>query len=261
MRTRTSPAPQPTARGRRRVAHRALRAARLLNVIAAIVAGRPPSTSQATRATSVVVLPLPAGATKTVPGAAVAAVRWSGAIEESCLDGGMAHATGLSARALNRHSPPFSGLTEARTVTGVNEPVPRGARDHAPNRPIGSWRVARPKGRFPYARHDGASFVPAWTRGLIEMLRRPLRRAAVLSLGVLLAFPARRRRISVFADADERHADHRREQVPRRRRPRGDGLRRRALPARMRRHPARRCQPVGRAERRPEHSAARTGWS
>ena len=55
-------------------------AARLLKVIAAIVAGSaPPSTSQAIRATSVVVLPLPAGATqRTGPGGAVAAARWSG---------------------------------------------------------------------------------------------------------------------------------------------------------------------------------------
>ena len=57
-------------------------AARVLNVIAAISSGRaaPDAISQATRATSVVVLPLPAGATqRSGPGGAVAAARWSGA--------------------------------------------------------------------------------------------------------------------------------------------------------------------------------------
>ena len=54
-------------------------AARLLKVIAAIDTGSAPSsTSQAMRATRVVVLPEPAGATQsTGPGGAVAAARWS----------------------------------------------------------------------------------------------------------------------------------------------------------------------------------------
>ena len=55
-------------------------------MIAAISSGRavPDATSQAIRATSVVVLPLPAGAThSTGPGGAVAAARWSGASRAS----------------------------------------------------------------------------------------------------------------------------------------------------------------------------------
>ena len=60
-------------------------AARRLKVIAAMDAGSTPvATSQAIRATSVVVLPLPAGATtRTGPGSAVAAARWSGASRAS----------------------------------------------------------------------------------------------------------------------------------------------------------------------------------
>ena len=56
-------------------------AARLLNVIARIASGGVPvAISQAARATSVVVLPLPAGAMHNDgPGGAVAAARWSGA--------------------------------------------------------------------------------------------------------------------------------------------------------------------------------------
>jgi hypothetical protein len=52
-----------------------------------------------------------------------------------------------------------------------------------------------------HARHDGASFVPAWIRGLIEMLRRPLRRASVLALGALLAFAGTAAADSVQADS------------------------------------------------------------
>ena len=60
-------------------------AARLLNVIARIVSGGvPESISHAARATSVVVLPLPAGAMHSDgPGGAVAAARWSGASRAS----------------------------------------------------------------------------------------------------------------------------------------------------------------------------------
>jgi len=45
---------------------------------------------------------------------------------ESFLDGGMAHATGLSARALNRGLPRVWWRTDANAVTRVNEPVPKG---------------------------------------------------------------------------------------------------------------------------------------
>ena len=77
VRTRT--APGSTSIGARAASRRSASscAARLLNVIAAIEAGgAPPSTSQAILATSVVVLPDPAGATHRIgPGGAVAAAR------------------------------------------------------------------------------------------------------------------------------------------------------------------------------------------
>ena len=80
-----SPAPHPSGSSAAWARSPSSSAARLLNVIAAIVAGStPPSTSHAIRATKVVVLPLPAGAThRTGPGGAVAAVRWSGVSRES----------------------------------------------------------------------------------------------------------------------------------------------------------------------------------
>ena len=64
---------------RRRTRSRSSSAARLLNVIAQISSGAAPSSiSHAIRATRVVVLPEPAGAThRTGPGGAVAARRWS----------------------------------------------------------------------------------------------------------------------------------------------------------------------------------------
>jgi hypothetical protein len=81
VRTRTTPGAIPsgaTAASRRSVISTA---ARLLNVIARIAsAGVPVAISHAARATSVVVLPDPAGAMhKEGPGGAVAAARWSGA--------------------------------------------------------------------------------------------------------------------------------------------------------------------------------------
>ena len=81
VRTRTAPGATPsgaTAASSRSVISSA---ARLLNVIARIVSGAVPvSMSHAARATSVVVLPLPAGAMQSDgPGGAVAAARWSGA--------------------------------------------------------------------------------------------------------------------------------------------------------------------------------------
>ncbi len=81
VRTRTDPAGRPS--GASAASSRAVSssAARLLKATTHTDAGSsPPSTSHATRATSVVVLPEPAGAThSTGPGGAVAAARWSGA--------------------------------------------------------------------------------------------------------------------------------------------------------------------------------------
>ncbi len=81
VRTRTDPAGHPS--GSSAASSRAVSssAARRLKATTQTDAGSaPPSTSQATRATSVVVLPDPAGAThRTGPGGAVAAARWSGA--------------------------------------------------------------------------------------------------------------------------------------------------------------------------------------
>ncbi len=84
VRTRTASPDASTPRGARAPASRSRSssAARLLNVIAAIssAAAAPDAISHATRATSVVVLPLPAGATQRIgPGGATAASRWSGA--------------------------------------------------------------------------------------------------------------------------------------------------------------------------------------
>ena len=209
-------------------------AARLLNVIAAIVAGSaPPSTSHATR---------PPGwwschcqpARRTGRVRAVRSRRSVGrAPVGKCVpgrrDGPCDGTIGPGVKPpLTAVQWPHGGPHGDRCQRTGTE----GGRDHAPNRPIGSWRVARPKGRFPYARHDGASFVPAWTRGLIEMLvdhsaGQPCCRSVCSSRS-----PARRRRIwSLRTRTTSRRSST--EQVPRRRRPRGDGLRRRALPARM----------------------------
>ena len=81
VRTRTEPASAPSGPIAASSRSASSTAARLLKATRQIEAGSvPPSTSQATRATSVVVLPLPAGATtSTGPGGAVAAARWSGA--------------------------------------------------------------------------------------------------------------------------------------------------------------------------------------
>ena len=86
VRTRTAPASTPSGASADASRSRSSSAARVLNVIAAISPGVavPESISHATRATSVVVLPLPAGATQSRgPGGAVAAARWSGASRAS----------------------------------------------------------------------------------------------------------------------------------------------------------------------------------
>jgi hypothetical protein len=77
----------------------------LLNVIARIDPGAtPPSINQAARATSVVVLPLPAGAMHSDgPGGAVAAARWSGA-SRSSLEATSGCIRGVCEGALHRRS-------------------------------------------------------------------------------------------------------------------------------------------------------------
>ena len=77
VRTRTTPVSKPSGARAASVRSASSSAARLLKVIAVIDSGSAPSsTSHAIRATSVVVFPLPAGAThSTGPGAAVAAAR------------------------------------------------------------------------------------------------------------------------------------------------------------------------------------------
>jgi hypothetical protein len=92
----------------------------LLNVIAQMDSGAAPSSiSQAMRATSVVVLPDPAGAThSTGPGGATAARRWSGAsrASRSTTDGCPATA-GVSPEALIRRSrPALAGTYGSRQV-------------------------------------------------------------------------------------------------------------------------------------------------
>ncbi len=80
--TNAAPASTPSGSSADASRSRNSSAARVLNVIAAISSGRaaPDATSHAIRATSVVVLPRPAGATQSSgPGGAVAAARWSGA--------------------------------------------------------------------------------------------------------------------------------------------------------------------------------------
>ena len=79
VRTRTVPGRTPSGASAASTRSTSSSAARLLKAIAAIAAaGVPVATSQAIRATSVVVLPLPAGARQsTGPGGAVAAARWS----------------------------------------------------------------------------------------------------------------------------------------------------------------------------------------
>ena len=81
VRTATAPAAIPSGSSAASSRSVISSAARLLKVIARMAfVGVPPSTSHATRATSVVVLPLPAGATHRIgPDGAVAAARWSGA--------------------------------------------------------------------------------------------------------------------------------------------------------------------------------------
>ena len=87
-----APGPRPAARAPPSTRSRSSSAARRLKVIAQMDSGSAPSSmSQAIRATSVVVLPDPAGAThSTGPGGAVAAARWSGCETRQALgDGGM----------------------------------------------------------------------------------------------------------------------------------------------------------------------------
>src|SRR3954447_5706512 len=81
VRTRIAPAVTPSGASADPSRSVSSSAARLLNATTVIAAGSvPSSTRHATRATSVVVLPLPAGATMRIgPGGAVAAARWSGA--------------------------------------------------------------------------------------------------------------------------------------------------------------------------------------
>jgi hypothetical protein len=83
--TRTDPAARPSGSSAASTREAISSAARLLKVTAVICAGSAPvAMSQAIRATSVVVLPLPAGAThSTGPGGAVAAERWSEASRSS----------------------------------------------------------------------------------------------------------------------------------------------------------------------------------
>ena len=79
--TQTLPAARPSGSSAASTRDAISSAARLLNVTAVMAVGLAPvATSHAIRATRVVVLPLPAGAThSTGPGGAVAAARWSGA--------------------------------------------------------------------------------------------------------------------------------------------------------------------------------------
>src|SRR3954451_718238 len=81
VRTRIAPAVTPSGASADPSRSVSSSAARLLNATTVIAAGSvPSSTRHATRATRVVVLPLPAGATMRIgPGGAVAAARWSGA--------------------------------------------------------------------------------------------------------------------------------------------------------------------------------------
>ena len=116
VRTRTAPGATPsgaTAASSRSVISTA---ARLLKVIARIASGGVPvAMSQAARATSVVVLPLPAGAMHSDgPGGAVAAARWSGARRAS-----LASTSGCTRRTSSSttgHSPArSSGALPGRT--------------------------------------------------------------------------------------------------------------------------------------------------
>ena len=129
MRTRTASGATPSGSSAGATRSRSSSAARVLNVMAAIVAGSTPvATSQATRATRVVVLPLPAGAMhRTGPGGAVAAARWSGAsrASRSATAGGRA-ATGSAAVRRGCASAPVGGragdegrLSSIPTLTGA----------------------------------------------------------------------------------------------------------------------------------------------
>ena len=152
-----------------------------------VVGSAPPSTSHAIRATRVVVLPDPAGAThSTGPGGAVAAARWSGVNRSRrCRTDWWATATSVAKEPL-----PATQLPLVRRPLG--DPSQRtgteGGRDHAPDGPIGPWRHAVSARRF----------IPRRARRRVDsgqalgepsaMHHRPLRRAAALSLGALLAF-------------------------------------------------------------------------
>src|SRR5262245_6390042 len=102
-------------------------AARLLNAIAVTVAGStPPSSSQAIRATRVVVLPEPAGAMhRTGPGGAVAAARWSGASRSrsAAAEPATSAIRAGSHRPLHRQSPETgAGAHRVCRVTGALSP-------------------------------------------------------------------------------------------------------------------------------------------
>ena len=131
----SGPAPSPprTPSGASAASSRAVSssAARLLNATMHTDPGSaPPSTSQATRATRVVVLPEPAGAThSTGPGGAVAAARWSGAsrARRSATDGWETAAHGpasVTRRRLPPACPVRSGAPRtARSVGGPKVPI------------------------------------------------------------------------------------------------------------------------------------------
>ena len=177
VRTRTAPAATPSGARRPRSAPPALSAARLLNVIAAIVpASTPPSMSHAIRATRVVVLPLPAGAThSTGPGGAVAAAAGRPSVARvgshvGCI--GTGSATGpppthrrLAGRdRLNRTARPAAPASACHEAT-ASVPVDHqhrigtdGGRSPAPNRPNRSLGGGTPGSTIvSYRRRGGAS--------------------------------------------------------------------------------------------------------
>ena len=145
IRTRVA-RPAPSGARADSIRSRSSSAARRLNVIAQIDSGSTPrSTSHAIRATSVVVLPDPAGAThSTGPGGAVAAARWSDLESRQAFDHGrvLGHRGSMPNRT---YVPDISGAPEHQIprLTGIPGNTPVARRYRGRSRPC--WSAGRVK--------------------------------------------------------------------------------------------------------------------
>ncbi len=218
-----SPAPTPSGASAASARSASSSAARLLKVIAAIVVGverRRRRARRSGRPGSWSCRCPPARRTGPGPGGAVAAARWSGVSRaRRSRTAGWPMRRTIAPGRLNRRLTAVQRPHGARNGDACQRTGTEGGRDGAPNRPIGPWRAASAAGtislRQARRRVVRAGGFEDSSRCCVDpSAGRPCCPSACSSRS-----PARRRRIRSLRTMPTWHADHRREQAPRRRRP------------------------------------------